>query len=142
MASNKRTGGGLAAYQAVATHGGVAAADPHRLILLLMDGALERIASGRAAIQAGSAAERNRLLHRAISIVDELRGSLNMEAGGELAANMSELYTYICQLLLKASIENRADVLDEAGALLQQLRGAWLMVPPEARAAHAAHATR
>ncbi|MEO7805700.1 MAG: flagellar export chaperone FliS [Steroidobacteraceae bacterium] len=136
----KRSGGGLAAYQTVATHGGVAAADPHKLILMLMDGALERMASGRSAIEVGSTAERNRLLHRAISIVDELRGTLNLEKGGEMAANMSDLYTYICKQLLKASIENRLDVLDEASALLQQLRGAWVGVPAEARSAHAAGA--
>jgi flagellar protein FliS len=131
-----RHSGGLAAYQTVATHGGVAAADPHRLILMLMDGALERMSSGRAAMQVGSAAEKNRLLHRAISIVDELRGSLNLEAGGEMAANMSDLYTYICRQLLKASIENHLASLDEASTLLQQLRSAWVAVPAEARSAH------
>jgi flagellar protein FliS len=137
MALTKKSSG-LAAYQSVATHGGVAAADPHRLILMLMDGALERIASGRVAIQAGSAGEKTRLLHRAIAIVDELRGNLNLEAGGELAANLSDLYTYICRQLLKASIESRIEALDEASKLLQQLRGAWMSVPTEARAAHAA----
>jgi flagellar secretion chaperone FliS len=137
MALTKQSSG-LAAYQSVATHGGVAAADPHRLILMLMDGALERMASGRAAMQVGSPGEKNRLLHRAISIVDELRGNLNLDAGGELAANMSDLYTYICRQLLTASIESRVDALDEASKLLLQLRNAWISVPTEARAAHAA----
>ena len=69
----------LAAYQTVAVHGGVAASDPHRLVLMLMDGAIERIMAARGAIENGIPEARSRLLHRAVAILDELRASLKDE---------------------------------------------------------------
>lgn len=123
----------LGAYRSVAAHGGVAAADPHGLILMLMDGALERIAGARGAIDNNVPEARNRLLHRAVAIIDELRASLNMQAGGELAANMAGLYEYAGRQLVKANLENRADLLEEVAHLIREIRSAWIMIPPAQR---------
>jgi flagellar protein FliS len=119
----------LAAYRSVAAHGGVAAADPHQLIVMLLDGALERIAGAKGAIQHGSSETRNRLLHRTVAIIDELRSSLNLAAGGEIAANMADLYDYSGRLLMRANMENRADLLDEVSHLLREIRSAWIQIP-------------
>jgi flagellar protein FliS len=121
----------LAAYQAVAAHGGVAASDPHRLILMLLDGALERIASARGALSSGAVDAKNRLLHRTVAIVSELRASLNLEAGGAIASNMADLYDYCGRTLLKANLENRADLLDEVAHLLREIRSAWIQIAPK-----------
>ena len=60
----------LAAYQMVATHGGVNEADPHRLIVMLMDGALARIAQARGCMERKApAAEKSVHLQRALAIV-------------------------------------------------------------------------
>ena len=120
----------LAAYQTVAAHGGVAASDPHRLILMLMDGALERIAAARGAMENGTPEARTRLLHRAVTIIDELRGSLNLELGGEIAGNLADLYEYSGKQLMRANLENRVDLLEEVGHLLREIRGAWIQIPP------------
>jgi len=124
----------LAAYQSAAAHGGVAAADPHRLIVMLMDGALERIQTARGCIVRGDAVEKARLLNRAVSIVGELRGSLDMKSGGQIAVNLSELYDYMARRLLKATSENRVELLDEVTGLLNEIRGAWVAIAPQARA--------
>lgn len=124
----------LAAYQSVATHGGVAAADPHRLIVMLMDGALERIASARCAIQAGSIESKAGLLHRTVAIIDELRSSLNFEAGGEIAQNLGALYDYCSRQLMRANLENKVELLDEVSNLIRELRSAWILLPNSARA--------
>lgn len=120
----------LAAYQSVAAHGKVAAADPHRLIVMLMDGALERIAAARGAIASGAQAHKGRMIHRAVSIIDELRASLNYEAGGQIANNMADIYDYCCRQLMKASVENRPELLDEVGHLLREIRSAWVAIDP------------
>jgi flagellar protein FliS len=120
----------LAAYRSVAAHGGVAAADPHRLILMLLDGALERISGARGAMQNGATEAKNRLIHRAADIVSELRASLNMDKGGEIAANMADLYDYSGKQLLRANAENRADLLDEVAHLLREIRSAWIQIAP------------
>ena len=72
----------LAAYRSTSVHAGVDAADPHRLVVMLMDGALERIATARGLMKHGGGAEKAQLLHRAVAIIDELRNSLNFKAGG------------------------------------------------------------
>lgn len=123
----------LAAYQSVAVHGGVAASDPHRLILMLMDGALERIASAKGAMENGSPDARTRLLHRTVAIIDELRASLNMQVGGVIATNMADLYEYAGRQLMRANLENRVDLLDEVGKLLREVRSAWIQIPSPAR---------
>lgn len=119
----------LAAYQSVAAHGGVAAADPHGLVTMLMDGALHRLSAARGAIEHGATESKGRLIHRVVEIIDELRASLNFEAGGEIAANMADLYDYSSRLLMRASLENRIDLLDEAGRLLGEIRSAWIQIP-------------
>jgi flagellar protein FliS len=120
-------------YQSTATHGSVAAADPHGLILLLMNGALERIAKARGCIQNKANVEKAQLLHRAVSILDELRNSLNLTAGGEIATNLDKLYEYMCRQLLKASIESNTAVLDEVSKLLQGIRDTWEQIPKAQR---------
>lgn len=124
----------LAAYQSVATHGGVAAADPHRLVVLLLDGALERIAQARGCIQNGATADKNELLSSAVAIIDELRCSLDLKAGGPIAANLDDLYDYMCRQLVKANITNRLETLEEVMHLLGEIKSAWVALPAEARA--------
>jgi flagellar secretion chaperone FliS len=121
------------AYQSAAAHGSVAAADPHGLILLLMNGALERIAKARGCIQNKAITEKAQLIHRSVSIIDELRNSLNLDAGGEIAANLDRLYDYMCRQLLRASLENNVAILDEISKLLAGIRDTWERIPKEQR---------
>ena len=123
----------LAAYQMVATHGSVTEADPHRLIVMLMDGALSRIAQARGCMDRKATAEKSAHLQRAIAILDELRCSLDLKQG-ELAHNLDRLYDFMGRQLLQAHVEDRSELLDRTGALLQEIRGAWLALPPAARA--------
>jgi flagellar protein FliS len=123
----------LAAYSSAQAHGGVAAADPHRLIVMLMDGALERISTARGCMTRGETSEKARLLNRAVSIIGELRNSLDLKSGGQLAVNLGELYDYMGRSLLKATAENRVELLDEVAKLLNEIRTAWVAIPNEAR---------
>lgn len=123
----------LGAYQSAAAHGGVAAADPHKLVLMLMDGALQRLAAARGCIESGKLVEKSQLLHRVVQIIGELRGSLDLSAGGQIANNLAELYDYMCRCLLKASVQNSVPLLDEVTKLLREIRSAWSAIPPEAR---------
>ena len=127
----------LAAYQSVAAHGGVAAADPHQLVVMLLDGALDRIAGARGAMVNASMEQKNRLIHKAVEIVHELHASLNFGAGGTIAANLGNLYDYAAQLLLRASLDNRPELLDEVTNLLREIRSAWIAIPAAARGAQA-----
>ena len=119
----------LAAYRSTSVHSGVAASDPHRLIVMLMDGALERIATARGVMQNGASAEKGPLLHRAVAIIDELRNSLDFKAGGDISNNLDALYDYMCVRLMQASASNKPEWLDEVSRLLGEVRAAWLALP-------------
>jgi flagellar protein FliS len=125
----------LAAYRSTSAHAGVAAADPHRLVVMLMDGALERIATARGLMSNGTGiADKAQMLQRAVAIIDELRGSLNFKAGGELAHNLDALYEYMCMRLVQANSSNKPEWLDEVSRLLNEIRSAWLALPAQGRA--------
>ena len=123
----------LAAYRSTSVHSGVAASDPHRLVVMLMDGALERIATARGLMTHGGGAEKAQLLHRAVAIIDELRNSLNFKAGGDIASNLDALYEYMCTRLMQASAQNKPEWLDEVSRLLGEIRGAWLQIAQQNR---------
>jgi flagellar protein FliS len=64
-----------------------------------------------------------------VAIIEELRASLNLEDGGEIAANMADLYEYCGRQLVRANAENRPEMLDEVGHLLREIRSAWIQIP-------------
>ena len=126
----------LAAYQSTAVHGGVAGADPHRLVLMLMDGALERVAISRGCIERGGKGDLGRkaaAVSQCIRIVGELRGSLDLAAGGELAKNLDGLYDYMIRRLLLANVNNDVKLLTEVASLLENIRSAWVVIGPAVR---------
>jgi len=129
--------GKLSAYQSVAAHGGVAAADPHRLVLMLLDGALARIAQARVCDERRERLEKGQHLRRAAAMVGELRASLDL-ARGPLARNLDDLYDFVERQLLLADVSVDPKALRSASSILLEIRGAWAAMPPEARAARAA----
>jgi flagellar protein FliS len=131
------TQGKLSAYQSVAAHGGVAAADPHQLVMMLLEGALARIAQARACVERGEQAERSRHLQRALAIVGELRASLDLTQG-PLARNLDDLYDYVSRQLLLGQVTSEARTVPDATAVLLEIRGAWAALPPESRTPRAA----
>jgi flagellar protein FliS len=119
----------LAAYRSTAVHSGVDGADPHRLVVMMMDGALERIVAASGLMRHGGGAEKAQLLHRAVAIIDELRNSLDFKGGGAIATNLDALYEYMCQRLMQANAQNKPEWLDEVSRLLGEIRSAWLQLP-------------
>lgn len=101
-------------------------ATPERLITLLFNGARAAIAQARLHIEAGRTVERGMAISKATRIVDEgLKTGLNLEAGGEIAANLANLYDYITRTLLTANLKSDVTQLDEADRLLAELADAW-----------------
>lgn len=114
------------AYSQVAVDVGVTAADPHKLVLMLFDGAIKAIYLAKAHMQANDVALKGQFISKAVAIIDEgLKLSLDESAGGEIALNLKDLYEYMCQRLLVANLKNQPKPLDEVARLLDELRGAW-----------------
>ena len=117
------------AYKQVGLETGVAAANPHRLILMLYDGALRAIADAASHRAAGRIPEKGLAVSKAIGIIDEgLKASLDRAQGGAITQHLFELYDYMNRRLLLASLRNERAGLDEVTSLLTELRGAWAAI--------------
>jgi flagellar protein FliS len=113
-------------YANVGIETGVAAADPHQLILMLFDGALLAIAKARSAMQQGQIAEKGQAISRAIDIVTNgLRASLHFSEDDTLAVRLAALYDYMAARLLHANLHNDQAALAEVGRLLGEIKTAW-----------------
>ncbi|MDZ7654057.1 MAG: flagellar export chaperone FliS [Burkholderiaceae bacterium] len=120
---------GQAAYQRVSLDTAVASADPHQMILMLFDGAIEAVRQATVFMQDGRAADKGRVLGKAIRIVEEgLKASLDRSVGGALAQQLAALYDYVSLRLLQANLRNDAAALQEVSRLLDDLRGAWVQI--------------
>lgn len=120
-------------YANVGLESGVTASDPHKLILMLYQGALLAIASAKNQILRKETAVKGASITKAIAIIDEgLKASLDKNAGGDLAQNLSALYDYMSQRLLIANLKNDVAALDEVSRLLAELKGAWEAIRPSA----------
>lgn len=112
-------------YASVKVHSGVESASPHRLIQMLFEGALERIAQAKGAMAQNQLARKGEMIGKAVAIVGGLQGSLNDKEGGSLAENLDNLYDYIIRRLTQANYENNPEYLDECGRLLGEIKTAW-----------------
>jgi flagellar secretion chaperone FliS len=130
----------LAAYRSVVAYGGVAQADPHALVMMLMDAAIERMRSALGCMECGEIGRKAQLLHSCVTLVAELRGSLNLTAGGDLARNLDGLYEYMTRRLLLANAGNDPRCVREVLALLTEIRSGWAAIGPQVREAHGAAA--
>ena len=98
---------------------------PHELITLMMDGALERIEQARQILAGGDTEQAGLLMGKVVGIVNGLRESLDLNDGGEIAANMDSLYEYINARLCEAEEDNGREVLNEAERLLNEIKSGW-----------------
>ncbi|WP_242472407.1 flagellar export chaperone FliS [Ectothiorhodospira mobilis] len=123
---------GINQYQQVGA-AGAAFADPHRLIEMLLNGGIDRLAQARGAVLRGDRPAKLKLIGKALDIIGGLRGGLDLDRGGEIARNLDELYDYMQRRLVTANARDDVEILDEVSRLLAEIRDGWQAIPPEAR---------
>ncbi|MDB5762094.1 MAG: fliS [Herminiimonas sp.] len=130
------TGSGANAYIKVGEETGVAAANPHKLIVMLFDGALAAVTNALQHMKSGNIPEKGQAVSKAIMIIDGgLRASLNKKVGGEIATNLDSLYEYMSNRLLVANLKNQPETLEEVKKLLIDLKEAWCAIDNDTNAA-------
>ena len=112
-------------YRTVDAYGAAAASDRMQLVLRMMQGALDRIATARGHMQRGEQAPKGEALGRAVRMIDGLRSCLDHDRGGEIASNLGALYDYMTRRLTEANLRNDARPLDEVAELLDEIRSGW-----------------
>ncbi len=121
----------LRQYSTVGVRSGVEDASPHRLIQMLMEGALARTAAAIGHLDHGDVAQKGKSIGLAISIIGGLQASLDAGKGGEIAGNLDRLYDYMSRRLLEANAANDRAALEEVHRLLSGIKEAWDAVPSQ-----------
>ena len=119
-------------YAQISVQPGIEDASPHRIVQMLLIGALDRVAKAKGLIEQNNVPEKGKRISEAISIVNGLRSSLDMNAGGDVASNLEALYEYMEHRLLTANLNNDTSALDEVAGLLMKIKSGWDEIAEEA----------
>ena len=121
--------GSMKAYKSVALDSQKTVATPYKVVQMLLAGALERLAKARTAIEKQEFAKRGELLSSTLMIVAELRMALDHEAGGEISANLDNLYEFMMGEIVQANIHDDVDKLETVSRLLRDIKESWDAIP-------------
>ncbi|MFO2464826.1 flagellar export chaperone FliS [Pseudomonas sp. 15FMM2] len=123
----------LRQYQKVNSHAQVSEASPHRLVQMLMEGGLDRMAQAKGALSRGDIAQKGLMLGKAIEIISGLRDGLEPEKAEDPAAvqRLDALYAYMSNRLVEANGVNDADMIDEVARLLITVKTGWDAIAPQ-----------
>ena len=122
---------GASAYANVGIETGVIAASPHKLIVMLFEGAITAISNALQLMETNKVAAKGQSISKAISIIDNgLRASLDKKVGGEIALSLDALYEYMSNQLLLANLNNDKAKLAEIRDLLRDLKTTWDAIGP------------
>lgn len=121
----------LKQYKNVDLNAAVENATPHELISMLFKGALEALAKAKGAIERKDISLRTQQINKATQIIVNLKGTLDLEAGGELAENLDNLYDYMVRTLMQANRDNNAEQVTEVAGLLSEVFQGWAAIPAE-----------
>jgi flagellar secretion chaperone FliS len=114
------------AYKRVSVETAVDQADPHKLVSMLFEGLLGSVGAARAAMARGDIATKGEQITKAVRIIDEgLKPALNLERGGDLAANLNGLYGYCVVLLTNANLRNDDKALADVIRVVEPLAQGW-----------------
>ncbi|OEC60327.1 MULTISPECIES: flagellar export chaperone FliS [Pseudomonas] len=117
-------------YQRVNVQAQVAEASPHRLIQMLMEGGLERMAQAQGAMMRDQASLKGELISKSIAIIGGLREALDPTQGGEIASNLDRLYEYMIARLIEANKANDPALVNEVAGLLREVKSGWDAIAP------------
>ncbi|MFT5277260.1 MAG: flagellar protein FliS [Glaciecola sp.] len=124
---------GINAYKKGSLKQDIAMADPHRLTTMLMQGALDRMAYAKGCMERKDLAGKAEHISKVSAILINLRDTLDLEVGGEVAKNLYSLYEYMVQRLLDANVQNNLQIMDEVISLLLPIKTAWTSIPEDAK---------
>ena len=98
---------------------------PLELVVMLYDGADKYLSQARLAIERRDAVAKREAISRALAVVSELQNNLNLDAGGEIAASLDSLYSFVNEKLVDANLKDDATAVDQAIRVITPLRDAW-----------------
>ena len=101
---------------------------PLELVVRLYDGAIAFVIEARDGIARKDVHVRTRAVSRALAIIAELQNTLNIQEGGDVAAELDRLYTYMGTRLLDVTAKADDNAAAEVQKLLSTLREGWSQI--------------
>ena len=128
------------AYKRFSVEAGVDQASPHRLVEMLFDGLISSVGVARGAMARGDIKTKCESIVKAVRILEEgLKGSLNLEEGGAVAANLHDVYDYCVMRLTQANLRNDDVLLQEVLSVLAPVADGWKRIGGPAASATDTH---
>ena len=115
----------LRQYQKVNGVAQTSEASPHRLVQMLMQGGLDRMAQAKGAMARNDIAQKGVLIGKAIDIIGGLREGLDLETHADSLAELDSLYTYMSRRLVEANVKSDPAIIDEVARLLITVKEGW-----------------
>lgn len=118
----------LKAYKTTSLDAEIAVADPHRVIQMLMQGLLERLAQAKGAIERRDYSAKSTSISKAMAIINGLQDSLDLSYG-QIPQDLYALYDYMKDRLMDASRNMTCEPIDEVANLIITIKSAWDNIP-------------
>ncbi len=115
----------LRQYQKVGAQAQTSEASPHRLVQMLMEGGLDRIAQAKGAMERKDIPGKGVFISKAIGIIGGLREGLDLENKADQVGELDNLYVYMMKRLAEANIKSDPKILDEVAGLLGTVKEGW-----------------
>lgn len=124
---------GIQAYKKGSFKQELSTADPHKITLMLMQGALEKMAMAKGCIERKEFEGKAQHLSKATAIIINLRDTLDLELKSDVGENLYALYDYMVNRLTDANIQNSLKIMDEVINLMLLVKNAWSQIPEAAK---------
>ncbi|EWH09466.1 flagellar protein FliS [Catenovulum agarivorans DS-2] len=124
---------GINAYQKGNIKQQVAQADPHQITLMLMQGALDKMAYAKGCMERKDFEGKSVHLSKASAIIVNLRDTLDFSVESEVTDNLFALYDFMVNRLTDAHVQNSQSIIDEVISLMLPIKTAWASIPEEAK---------
>jgi flagellar protein FliS len=115
----------LRQYQKIGAQAQTSEASPHRLVQMLMEGGLDRIAQAKGAIERKDIPNKGVFISKAIGIIGGLREGLDLDNKAESVGELDSLYAYMMKRLAQANVNTDPKILDEVADLLSTVKDGW-----------------
>ncbi len=129
-----------AQYRAVRSHGLVADASPTRLVQIMFEGVLSHLATARGSMERikddrplNDVIAKGNAMGKAVALIGQLNGTLDMQRGGQIAENLRALYEYMLNRLTLANATNDVRVVAEVAGLVAEVKSGWDQIVTDAR---------
>jgi flagellar protein FliS len=131
---------GAAQYRAVRSHGLVAGASPSRLVQVMFEHILSNLAAAQGCMDRikdnlplNEVVAKGKAVGKAVRLIGQLNGTLDMEQGGQIAENLRALYLYMLNRLTAANVTNDARIVAEVNSLVRKIKSSWDQIVADGR---------